>query len=64
MKVTEMRALSSQAREEAVQAAYKELFQLRVRKASGQAEGMLHKSKQIRKQIAQLLTVAKEQEVK
>ncbi|MAZ44311.1 MAG: 50S ribosomal protein L29 [Legionellales bacterium] len=64
MKMSEIRAMSSKDIRSSLSETQKELFQLRVRRASGQAEGMLHKQSQLKKHVARLYTVLKEQEGK
>ncbi len=61
-KISEVRDLSAEDLNEQIQAARKQLFDLRFQKATRQLEGS-HQFKHIRHRLAQLLTVQREQQL-
>lgn len=62
-KISEVRDLSAEDLNEQIQAARKQLFDLRFQKATRQLEGS-HQFKHTRHRLAQLLTVQREQQLK
>ncbi|MGP1387045.1 MAG: 50S ribosomal protein L29 [Thainema sp.] len=61
-KISEIRDLSAEDLNEQIQAARKQLFDLRFQKATRQLEGS-HQFKHTRHRLAQLLTVQREQQL-
>jgi large subunit ribosomal protein L29 len=60
MKTTQIREMAAEERTQKLQELREELFQLRFQAASGQLEKP-HRIKQVRKEIARLLTITKEE---
>lgn len=62
-KIEAARSLSDEELAEAIIQAKRELFDLRFQKATRQLETGFHRFKQVRRQLAQLMTVERERQI-